>query len=45
MLVVFTIIIVSAITLTISGFLFRGPGMHLYPPWGMPDGYDPWSSL
>jgi quinol-cytochrome oxidoreductase complex cytochrome b subunit len=45
MLVIFTIIIMSAITLTISGFLFRGPGMHLYPPWGMPTGYDPWSSL
>ena len=45
MLVIFTIIIVSAITLTISGFLFRGPGMHLYPPWGMPEGYNPWSSL
>ena len=45
MLVIFTIIIISAIVLTISGFLFRGPGMHLHPPWGMPDGYDPWSSL
>ena len=45
MLVIFTIIIMSAIILTISGFLFRGPGMHLYPPWGMPIGYDPWSSL
>ncbi|MEA3336489.1 MAG: hypothetical protein U9R25_11300 [Chloroflexota bacterium] len=45
MMVIFTIIITSAITLTISGFLFRGPGMHLYPPWGMPDGYNPWSSL
>ncbi len=45
MLVIFTIIITSAVTLTISGFLFRGPGMHLYPPWDMPGGYDPWSSL
>jgi quinol-cytochrome oxidoreductase complex cytochrome b subunit len=45
MLVIFTIMIMSAITLTISGFLFRGPGMHLYSPWGMPGGYDPWSSL
>ena len=45
MLVVFTIVITSAIILTISGFLFRGPGMHLYPPWGMPEGYNPWSSL
>ncbi len=45
MLVIFTIIITSAVVLSISGFLFRGPGMHLYPPWNMPDGYDPWSSL
>ncbi len=45
MLIAFTIIIISAIILTISGFLLRGPGMHLYPPWGMPDGYDPWASL
>ena len=45
MLVIFTIIITSAVVLSISGFLFRGPGMHLYPPWAMPDGYNPWSSL
>lgn len=45
MLIVFTIIIMSAVVLTISGFLFRGPGMHLYAPWNMPDGYNPWSSL
>lgn len=44
-LLIFTVIIVSAVVLTISGFLFRGPGMHLYPPWNMPDGYNPWSSL
>ena len=45
MLVIFTILMASAITLTISGFLFRGPGMHLYLPWQMPDNYNPWSSL
>ncbi len=45
MIVIFTVIIMSAITLTINGFLFRGPGMHLFPPWGMPEGYNPWSSL
>lgn len=45
MLVVFTILMASAITLTLSGFLFRGPGMHLYLPWQMPDGYNPWSGL
>ncbi|KKM97290.1 hypothetical protein LCGC14_1169540 [marine sediment metagenome] len=45
MMVVFTVILASAVTLTISGFLFRGPGMHLYLPWNMPDGYNPWSGL
>ncbi|RME81224.1 MAG: menaquinol-cytochrome C reductase [Caldilineae bacterium] len=45
MLVLFTIILASAVVLTISGFLFRGPGMHLYAPWNMPGGYNPWSSL
>lgn len=45
MLLIFTTIIVSAIVLTISGFLFRGPGMHLYVPWNMPAGYNPWDSL
>lgn len=45
MLLIFTVIIVSAIVLTVSGFLFRGPGMHLYVPWNMPDGYNPWNSL
>jgi len=44
-LLIFTVIIVSAVVLTISGFLFRGPGMHLYLPWNMPDGYNPWHSL
>ena len=45
MMVVFTVILASAVVLTVSGFLFRGPGMHLYLPWDMPDGYNPWSSL
>lgn len=44
-LLIFTVIIISATVLTISGFLFRGPGMHLYTPWNMPDGYNPWHSL
>jgi len=39
------VIFVSAVILTISGFLFRGPGMHFYLPWQMPDGYSPWSGL
>ena len=45
MLLIFTVLVTSAIVLTISGFLFRGPGMHLYSPWNMPHGYNSWSSL
>ncbi|HLB47102.1 MAG TPA: hypothetical protein VJL59_08740 [Anaerolineales bacterium] len=42
MLVLFTVMFVSAIVFTVSGFLFRGPGFKLYWPWQMPGGYDPW---
>jgi hypothetical protein len=45
MLVLFTVMFVSAIILTVSGFLFRGPGFKLYLPWQMPNGYNPWDSL
>lgn len=45
MLALFTILFVSAIIFTISGFLFRGPGFKLYPPWQMPNGYNPWDEL
>lgn len=45
MLTLFTIMFVSAIVFTVSGFLFRGPGFKLYWPWQMPDGYDPWDGL
>ena len=45
MLALFTIMFVSAIIFTLSGFLFRGPGFKLYPPWNMPDGYNPLSDL
>ena len=41
----FTLMLAFALVLTISGFLFRGPGMHLYLPWQMPDGYSPLDSL
>jgi hypothetical protein len=41
----FTLMLASALVVTISGFLFRGPGMHLYLPWQMPDGYNPLDSL
>ena len=44
-LVLFTVLFVSAVVFTISGFLFRGPGFELYWPWAMPDGYNPWDSL
>ena len=37
----FTMLFVSAIILTVAGFLFRGPGFKLYLPWDMPNGYNP----
>jgi quinol-cytochrome oxidoreductase complex cytochrome b subunit len=45
MLALFTIMLVSAIVFTVSGFLFRGPGFKLYRPWDMPDGYNPWDEF
>jgi hypothetical protein len=45
MLALFTVMIVSAFVLTISGFLFRGPGFKLFLPWEMPDGYNPWADF
>jgi hypothetical protein len=33
------------VVLTVSGFLFRGPGFNLYWPWEMPGGYNPWDEL
>ncbi len=44
-MVLFTVMIVSAFIYTLSGFLFRGPGFKLYFPWDMPGGYSPWDSL
>ena len=44
-LVLFTILMVSAFVYTLSGFLFRGPGFKLYLPWNMPGGYNPWDGL
>jgi menaquinol-cytochrome c reductase cytochrome b/c subunit len=41
MVALFTMLFVSAIVLTIIGFLFRGPGFKLYMPWDMPNGYNP----
>jgi menaquinol-cytochrome c reductase cytochrome b/c subunit len=45
LLVLFTVMLVSAAVLTVSGFLFRGPGFKLYWPWQMPDGYNPWTEF
>lgn len=45
MLCLFTVMIVSAVIFTLSGFLFRGPGFKLYLPWQMPGGYNPLDSL
>jgi quinol-cytochrome oxidoreductase complex cytochrome b subunit len=44
-LALFTVMLVSALVLTVSGFFFRGPGFRLFPPWRMPDGYNPIDSL
>ena len=44
MLALFTVMFVSAVVLTVSGFLFRGPGFKLYWPWDMPF-YNPWDGL
>jgi quinol-cytochrome oxidoreductase complex cytochrome b subunit len=44
-LLLFTVMFVSAIVFTLSGFLFRGPGFKMYLPWQMPDGYNPFSGL
>lgn len=45
MLALFTVMFVSAIIFTLSGFLFRGPGFKLYLPWDMPGGYNPLNDL
>ena len=45
MLMLFTILIVSAFVFTVTGFLFRGPGFVLYLPWNMPGGYNPFTQF
>ncbi|MEN8171988.1 MAG: hypothetical protein ABFS03_03820 [Chloroflexota bacterium] len=45
MLVLFTVLFVSATVFTLTGFLFRGPGFELYLPWDMPGDYSPWHNL
>ena len=45
MIVLFTVLIVSAAIFTLTGFFFRGPGFRLYWPWKMPNGYNPLDNL
>ena len=45
MLALFTIMFVSAIVFTVTGFLFRGPGFKLFGPGQMPFWYNPWDGL
>lgn len=45
LLVLFTMLFVSAVVFTVVGFLFRGPGFKLFWPWDMPGGYNPFSNL
>jgi len=45
MIALFTVMLTSAVVLTISGFLFRGPGFEMFLPWQMPDGYNPWNDF
>lgn len=45
MLVMFTMLFVSAVVFTLAGFFFRGPGFELYLPWDMPAGYSPLDNL
>jgi uncharacterized protein with PQ loop repeat len=44
-LVMFTMLFVSAIVFTLVGFLFRGPGFKLYLPWNFPNDFNPFSHL
>ncbi len=44
-MVLFTVLFISAIVFTLAGFLFRGPGFELYWPWDMPGNYSPWDNL
>ena len=44
-LVLFTFLVTFGFVATLIGFLFRGPGFHLYAPWDMPNGYNPFHSL
>lgn len=45
MMAMFTLLFVSAVIFTLTGFFFRGPGFELYWPWNMPAGYSPLDNL
>jgi menaquinol-cytochrome c reductase cytochrome b/c subunit len=45
MLALFTVMLVSAVLFTLSGFFLRGPGFKMYLPWQMPNGYNPLDGL
>ncbi len=45
MLALFTVMFVSAIIFTLTGFFLRGPGFKMYLPWQMPNGYNPLDGL
>lgn len=45
LLALFTVMFVSAILFTLSGFFLRGPGFKMYLPWQMPNGYNPLDGL
>jgi hypothetical protein len=44
-LAMFSMLFVSALVFTFTGFFFRGPGFELYLPWNMPAGYSPFDNL
>ena len=45
MLVLFTVLFFTGVVLTLTGFLFRGPGFELFLPWDMPNKYNPLDGL
>jgi menaquinol-cytochrome c reductase cytochrome b/c subunit len=45
LLALFTVMFVSALIFTLTGFFLRGPGFKMYLPWQMPNGYNPIDGL
>ena len=44
-MVLFTVLFFTGLVLTMTGFIFRGPGFELYWPWAMPNGYNPFDAF